>query len=981
MEENKEQYNELKNEKSITDRIRDAQRKSGKVGKIIKNVVKAVSALPVLIKILLLMATILSVLSIFDGLLKVLEMLAAKDTMEYIYEEFEILDITELVELTGDSSSGYYWQFKSDVDEKLEDIVDKVKEDNPSIMMKDASTLKKFMEAEVVTQLPNLGSISDIDVEVENQDDNSETTITSSSLDKFLFIGDSITVGLQNSKQIDGKNCKYVAETGISTQGWINAHFNDLPKNSEINGICIMLGVNGVSSPNLEYSYMQDLIKKLHEKYPDKPIFVQKLLPTSGGYDYLNSYINTYNQKVKEFCKNNSSKYNVKFIDTTASYVDGNGKLAHTSDGLHPNNYAILAKNIKNAVTGSSSGTEDTDSDESLELGVMGDSPFQGVITVKRITPDKEIGEKVVVDGVIKELSFVEEEVFNALIENNDKRALEVYTLNSKKNIIIASWSYSSEVGITITKGRAVNYSSVMEKYSMPFEYLLSFLIDGEDIEFTEALAQLALDSEIVIAIQDTVTTTETVQNEIDEYGNIITDDYGNPITYTVISETNSTTIELTYADCWFVKFYKDQSYSSENSEIVTDSSSDGSTVTNKYDSGESHAEGNERKFIDLFRNSKIAINTLEPEWLYDLLEQSSKTSNMIELTKYLFACVKDEKNIGNEELFDFSIYEDNKFTSVGSGIYGGTIQEKVWWALIDAGFDPISVAGAMGNIHYESGGFSASAIEGGTGIGIGLAQWSFGRRTALENYAASKGVDWSDEDTQVEFLVAELTGGGANGCATDQFSGFRSYENAWKNAETVDAATEAFCYGFERPNASDASSSMPLRKQYANYYYDEFKDKERPSGAENILAACEDVMETWASRGVRYSLTTLPSTPEKAYSTSKYACCATYVSTVLYKAGLLTEEQITKYAWHYTGNGGIPDMLKAAGWTQVDPSEKQPGDVINNPSVHVVIYAGGNLIYDQNCGVISSSGSKPILAPFRSQYATNSSYQVWRAP
>lgn len=61
-------------------------------------------------------------------------------------------------------------------------------------------------------------------------------------------------------------------------------------------------------------------------------------------------------------------------------------------------------------------------------------------------------------------------------------------------------------------------------------------------------------------------------------------------------------------------------------------------------------------------------------------------------------------------------------------GIYGDTIQEKVWWALKDCSFSDEQVAGAMGNIHVESDGFCPTRVEYGydenTG-GIGLCQWT----------------------------------------------------------------------------------------------------------------------------------------------------------------------------------------------------------------------------------------------------------------
>ena len=49
----------------------------------------------------------------------------------------------------------------------------------------------------------------------------------------------------------------------------------------------------------------------------------------------------------------------------------------------------------------------------------------------------------------------------------------------------------------------------------------------------------------------------------------------------------------------------------------------------------------------------------------------------------------------------------------------------------------------------------------------------------------------------------------------------------------------------------------------------------------------------------------------------------------------------------------------------------------------HVLIYAGGDMVYDQNCGVVSSGGKPPIGAPFNawSRYKGRANVQVWRAP
>lgn len=222
--------------------------------------------------------------------------------------------------------------------------------------------------------------------------------------------------------------------------------------------------------------------------------------------------------------------------------------------------------------------------------------------------------------------------------------------------------------------------------------------------------------------------------------------------------------------------------------------------------------------------------------WLFELLESNPDTNNMIDLTKYLLYAVTGEDTYGISD-YDFSEFDTSGFTDIGGIITGGSIQEKVWNSLKALGYSDISVAGVMGNIHYESGSFNPSAVEGGytedTG-GIGICQWTnnhrgtTGRNAQLRAFAESRGLSWQDEDVQVEFLIGELTkGGGADGYASYQLADttelYRSQlacASAWINAKNVEDSTKAFCYSFERPKKEAAESSMSTRISYANQYY-----------------------------------------------------------------------------------------------------------------------------------------------------------------
>ena len=164
------------------------------------------------------------------------------------------------------------------------------------------------------------------------------------------------------------------------------------------------------------------------------------------------------------------------------------------------------------------------------------------------------------------------------------------------------------------------------------------------------------------------------------------------------------------------------------------------------------------------------------------------------------------------------------------SGKYGeDTIEYKVWTGLRAAGYSEITVAGTMGNIYAESG-FDPSVVEHGNGIGFGLIQWSFGRRTAIENYANEKGEDPNSTELQIEWLIKECD---PNDSAFAWMNSSTSYDgkswtyDEWVNATDIESAVRSFMFCFERPAGT---SSLQKRIDAANGYYEEFTGTKVPS-------------------------------------------------------------------------------------------------------------------------------------------------------
>lgn len=637
-----------------------------------------------------------------------------------------------------------------------------------------------------------------------------------------------------------------------------------------------------------------------------------------------------------------------------------------------------------------------------------------------------KVTEKSSIESKVRKMKYIPLEEFEKLKTSSVNEAIKYFSLNEDNKLVTLSWNMKEDGSLEIKENSPMDFRTALQKYHMPYEYLLYYYIDTDYKAFSEKLADIVLDSEIVITLQDNVSTVETSfkkQKLVEVSGKNPPADKATNGWQDVgkiknsITESVRTKIDITYIETWCVKVYQDNSYSkkflrNDKEEFIVNvpgkvkettgertieqkvvdgkvmgdygyveyerTISSTHTISNSYDSGgDMKVDGITNKYVDLYIKEQMN-KKIKEDWLFLILENNEriKQANLVDLTKYLMFLASNT-DYGVTE-FNFEEFFKGSFSNAG-GLYGNSIQEKVWFAVLGAGYSKEAAAGVLGNIEAESG-FDPSVIEGGSGIGFGLCQWSFGRRTQLEQYAESKGKEPGDVNTQIKFLIGEITpGGGADGFANYQLMNYNGYSpEDWENATTPEDAAEAFCWTFERPGIP----RMEVRTEAARRYYEEFKDKEKPSGG-NILEVCEEVMNDMISRNVHYSTENLIWKDIEASLNHPYACCATYVSIVLYKSGLLTEDQINAYNYHYTGSGGVPDMLAAAGWTKVSHDEAQPGDVINDVGTHVMIYAGGNLIYDECCGVVSSDGNPPIGAPYENwnNYKGKDSVQVWRAP
>ena len=306
-------------------------------------------------------------------------------------------------------------------------------------------------------------------------------------------------------------------------------------------------------------------------------------------------------------------------------------------------------------------------------------------------------------------LTYIAQEEFDTKFQNyidtGDMEVFKYYTIDDQENAIIATWTqedgsfesnntslqnrekikegfteetikseYNSNYSVTentedkisatytqyIATKTTINYKSIVQKYTLSFNYLWALLVMSESDDFVLNLAKLAYDSEIVIGIYDSTTTTITVNTKeytenFREREESYTDgeltsstEWTNPpISYSYYEKeiktvkSNTTQIDVMYANTWIVEIitqYKrtqtESNYISEPSTIPDEEWSDNGSYT---DSG-----------VD---------EEIDPE-----------TNKVISRTYWTIKYYKEKKTTGQSQQTEQNIYYD-KYEKVKTDI------------------------------------------------------------------------------------------------------------------------------------------------------------------------------------------------------------------------------------------------------------------------------------------------------------------------
>lgn len=201
-------------------------------------------------------------------------------------------------------------------------------------------------------------------------------------------------------------------------------------------------------------------------------------------------------------------------------------------------------------------------------------------------------------------------------------------------------------------------------------------------------------------------------------------------------------------------------------------------------------------------------------------------------------------------------------------GLIGETTPEKIWNFLKLKGLSSCGAAGLMGNLYAESGlnpqnlqnsyekklGHTdtsyTAAVDNGCygnfardGAGYGLAQWTYHtRKAALLEYAKAAGKSIGDLETQLGFLMKELT------------EDYKATLSVLKSAQTVIAASNAVLTQFERP-ADQSNTVKTKRAGYGQKYYDQYAagavSNKKNGGTSNMNVS--EVRKRFAARAAAY--------------------------------------------------------------------------------------------------------------------------------
>ena len=664
---------------------------------------------------------------------------------------------------------------------------------------------------------------------------------------------------------------------------------------------------------------------------------------------------------------------------------------------------------------------------------------FNGVIKVNRRTTD----------NTTVNLEYIDYDTFQQYVEAGNRDVFNYYTVDGRGMLVIAQYvevtteitsdvpgiSSSSDKSFTISQV-SVDYKAMLDSYAMPFNFLWALLVKCTEGEFVNEVAKLALDSEITITAFDNLST--TVETEVTSYKVEITTTELNQetgeeetttttetrhVTKVVTTNTDTVSVNVTYADVWMAKYSIEytqevselapssdeetvqkenatkQKVSSNTSITEKDSTYSMSTSSKIYKEGTPVVEektdpnATEKNFVTLLKEYKRAEEKImdAPTWLFEMMKTSGKTSDMIDLVKYLLYKATGE-DLGVTELNE-SWLKPSTFTSINNS---GSQQLIEYIHMLEGGYSPKMNADGTKYIVVDDG-YGNAAV----GWGVDIFNSGYADKFIQAGYSTEVGAEIDKEfvdaiEAEIISNIAQEVNNRTSGlnlkgyqknalisraynCGVNGALGLRNgltfveaYQKYWDEAtddyyerqsNVANYSHELYTEYMIDPRTSNGRYSDGLAKRrksewtlFQTGYYDVLNQR-HSEGSATIIEAAHKIHKHMEDYKYTYSLTTLPGTANIAWN-MRTACCATYVDWVLAEAGYKKADESLIH-----GACTLFRVYQEKGFMVIENySDLQPGDIVfmtakDNSTItyngrtllvgHVQIYAGDGMWYN----------------------------------
>lgn len=254
-------------------------------------------------------------------------------------------------------------------------------------------------------------------------------------------------------------------------------------------------------------------------------------------------------------------------------------------------------------------------------------------------------------------------------------------------------------------------------------------------------------------------------------------------------------------------------------------------------------------------------------------------------------------------------------------------LQQRFWDFCKSKGMNEKAISGAMGNISAECS-WNLNLIEVGNGVGFGLFQWSYTRRTQLEAYG-------TDETHQFNFFWSELSGENLSTTGAEKQwidAHNYTYSNYSSGTYSPTDSASAFCWCFERPAADTAHES--LRQSESELFYTQFSGGGSSDDSDKVENAVKWMIDIANDNTHGYD------------QTNRWGPdydCSSFVISGFEQAGI----KLKTNGATYTGNMKAVCLslgFKTVDW-QNDSSKLVRGDILLNEVHHACVYIGNGQI------------------------------------